>query len=470
MNKKLKYLSKSIKECFDIDEINKIAKDKKFIQRQSSITAKDFLMFNVFYGSDICTAPLSQLVSKYDMLFSKQLSKQALDKRFNKHSVEFMKEIFVKFLYSQNNTLTNLERTLRAYFDRVIINDSTSFILSKEFKKKFPGSGGSGSPSSIKIQLQYELLTSSFMNIDIFSGIKTDVEYLKTMKKYKDYKDLKLADLGYFKIDYLKRLDKSGTSFISKVKSNTSLYMKNPNPEKYKVGTIKKSSEYIKIDIIKLINPLAEGETIELNDIYIGSKKDFQSRLIITKENKFKRVFNHIEGIRKKRLTLSKRRLDFNSINAYITNVPSDIITANQVHELYSLRWQIEIIFKVWKSIFKINQIKKVKLERFMCFLYGRLIALLLSSTIVSTSKSIILEEDKKEISELKAFGNLIQYFPKLSFEIFKGEFYISRILKSVLSNFKRFGIKSKKNHKKTAFDILKLIKLESFELIRFAI
>lgn len=473
MNKKLKYLSKNIKESFDINEISKIAKDTKFIQRQSSITAKDFLMFNVFYGSDLCTAPLSQLVSKYDMLFSKQLSKQALDKRFNKHSVEFMKEIFIKFLYAQNNALTNLEGTLKTYFDRVIINDSTSFILPKEFKKKFPGSGGSGSPSSIKVQLQYDLLTGSFMNVDIFSGIKTDVEYLKTMKKYKNNKDLKLADLGYFKIDYLKRLDKSGTSFISKVKSNTSLYIKNPTPEKYKVGTIKRSSEYIKIDIIKLVEPLAPGETIELNDIYIGSKKDFQSRLIITKltkENKEKRVFNHIEGIRKKRLTLNKRRLDFNSINAYITNVSSDIIAANQVHELYSLRWQIEIIFKVWKSIFKINQVKKVKLERFMCFLYGRLIALLLSSTIVFTSKSIILEEDQKEISELKAFGNLTQYFHKLSFEIFKGEFYISRILKSVLSNFRRLGIKSKKNNKKTALDILKLINLKPFEAVKIAI
>lgn len=472
MNKKLKYLSKSIKECFDINAINKIAKDTKFIQRKGSITAKDFLMFNVFYGSDICTAQLSQLVSKYDMLFSKQLSKQALDKRFNKHSVEFMKEIFVKFLYYQNNTLTNLERTLRTYFDRVIINDSTSFVLPKEFKKKFSGSGGVASPS-LKVQLQYELLTGSFMNIDIFSGIKNDVDYLKTMKKYKNNKDLKLADLGYFKIDYLKRLDKSGTSFISKVKSNTSLYMKNPNPEKYKVGTIKKSSKYIKIDIIKLAEPLAAGETIELNDIYIGSKKELKSRLIITKlteENKSKRIFNHIEGIKKKRLTLNQRRLDFNSINAYITNVSSDIITINQVHELYSLRWQIEIIFKVWKSIFKINQVKKVKLERFMCFLYGRLIALLLSSTIVFTSKSIILEEDKKEISELKAFGNLIQYFPKFSFEIFKGEFYISRILKNILSNFRRFRIKSKKNYKKTALDILKLIKLNSFEVVKFAI
>ena len=151
MNKKLKYLSKSIKENFDINEINKIAKDSKFIKRKGNITAKDFLLFNVFYGSDICIAPLSQLVSKYDMLFSKQLSKQALDKRFNKNSVKFMKEIFIKFLYAQNNTLTSLERTLRTYFDRVIINDSTSFTLPKEFKKKFPGSGGVASPSSIKV-------------------------------------------------------------------------------------------------------------------------------------------------------------------------------------------------------------------------------------------------------------------------------------------------------------------------------
>ncbi len=55
------------------------------------------------------------------------------------------------------------------------------------------------------------------MNIDIFSDIKNDAEYIKVMKKDRQNKDLKLADLGYFKIDYLKRLDKSSLSFISKV-------------------------------------------------------------------------------------------------------------------------------------------------------------------------------------------------------------------------------------------------------------
>lgn len=67
--------------------------------------------------------------------FLSSYSKQTLDKRFNKRSVEFMKEIFVRFLYAQNNTLTSVEHTLRRYFDRVIINDSTSFITPKEYRK-----------------------------------------------------------------------------------------------------------------------------------------------------------------------------------------------------------------------------------------------------------------------------------------------------------------------------------------------
>lgn len=53
-------------------------------------------------------------------------------------------------------------------------------------------------------------------------------------------KDLKLADLGYHKIDYLKKIDANGASYISKVKSSFSLYSKNKNPELNLNGEIKK--------------------------------------------------------------------------------------------------------------------------------------------------------------------------------------------------------------------------------------
>ncbi|MEG2057589.1 MAG: IS4 family transposase, partial [Romboutsia sp.] len=81
-----------------------IAKETKFVQRKSSITAEDFLALNVFHGGDICTSSLSQLASKYDLLFTTQISKQALDKRFNNYSVEFMKKVFSKVMICQNNT------------------------------------------------------------------------------------------------------------------------------------------------------------------------------------------------------------------------------------------------------------------------------------------------------------------------------------------------------------------------------
>lgn len=127
-------------------------------------------------------------------------------------------------------------------------------------------------------------------------------------------------------------------------------------------------------------------------------------------------------------------------------------------------------MFKVWKSIFKISQVKNVKMERFKCFLYGRLIALLLSSSIVSTAKNVILEEDGKEISEIKSFGALAQYLPKLANEVFKGELCIIRTLKRIMFNFKRLGIKSRKRHKKTVFDILEIIELKPSEIEKIAI
>lgn len=48
MHKRIKHLIKNMKDVFDIDEINRIAKDTKFVQRKSNVTAKaeGFLVAN----------------------------------------------------------------------------------------------------------------------------------------------------------------------------------------------------------------------------------------------------------------------------------------------------------------------------------------------------------------------------------------------------------------------------------------
>ncbi|MDK2587248.1 hypothetical protein QOZ83_15480 [Romboutsia sedimentorum] len=64
MQKRVKHSIKNLKEVFNSQYIKEVAKNTKFVQIKSDITAQDFLAFNVFYGEDICSAPLSKLRGK----------------------------------------------------------------------------------------------------------------------------------------------------------------------------------------------------------------------------------------------------------------------------------------------------------------------------------------------------------------------------------------------------------------------
>lgn len=145
-------------------------------------------------------------------------------------------------------------------------------------------------------------------------------------------------------------------------------------------------------------------------------------------------------------------------MNAYITNLSGEEVLMEHIHPLYSLRWQIEILFKTWKSCFGIQHCKEMKRERLECHLYGQLIGILLCSSTMFQMRQLLLIKKKQELSEYKAMYMIQDYFPLFFRTIQKSTQELSKILLRLFDLLQKNGRKSHRYEKKTVFDILGVV------------
>lgn len=141
------------------------------------------------------------------------------------------------------------------------------------------------------------------------------------------------------------------------------------------------------------LSQLLKGSSvsIDLPNVYIGVKDSLPIRLVLlpvpedVAQKRLKKIKAHAANTSKQRKpwAISEERKLLCKFTIFITNVPAGMLTREQILAYYSLRWQIEILFKIWKSILEIDKIGQVSLFRFEVYLYSRLILLLLNSQIL---------------------------------------------------------------------------------------
>ena len=95
-----------------------------------------------------------------------------------------------------------------------------------------------------------------------------------------------------------------------------------------------------------------EGASIE-HPIFLGAQERVASRLMAFRVpepivNERRRIAK--KKAKKKGYTPSKAHLALLAWTLFITNVPPTIWQTATVSKVYPLRWQIELIFKSWKS------------------------------------------------------------------------------------------------------------------------
>lgn len=302
------------------------------------------------------------------------ISNQALDLRLNERCVEFLKKIFDKLLHQTITSNSLIKSIWDEHFKRIRILDSTAFQVPESYKDIYPGSGGCSQPSGVKVQQEYELKSGNIINVEVGAGSGSDNTFGSKIRDTIEAGDLILRDLGYFSFEDFLDVEKKEAFYISRLKPNIAVYIENDNIEYYKNGVPKKSSLFKRIYISDIMKQMDYWERYEIKGVYVGKEKALKTRLILyklTKDQLKKRTEKSEKNAKKKGIEKSDNTIELLGISIYITNIEEAVLSAEQVHEFYSFRWQIEIIFKTWKSIFHLHSLKQVKIERFQCQLYG---------------------------------------------------------------------------------------------------
>ncbi len=507
--KKLDLFYQEIANLFSQEQVEELAKDSGFVKRKSKLTGHLFMTIFTF-GVNIYGSPtLNQLVGLLDSIAHIDIKRQALHKRITKDAVTFFEEMLslsIKVSLPDGISINVLDA-----FNRVMILDSTSFQLPKKLAPFFAGCGGSASPAGIKIQFAYDLKSSQFICL-IQDGKTPDNRYSNSLVKYMNPGDLAIKDLGYSNTQAFIDLDKKDVYIFSRLKSDLKVYVKDDKGG-LKEFDLDQYLSKMSVNLCELEVYLKKDNQKILVRLVIEK---------VPQEVKDTRLRKRKEANQKKGKTTSKRTKLREGFNLYISNVPAkmarftkseyenfkkrwtevakilekytyerreyiyidlvkgkeevkllknkkclklikekeiSILEAKGFRYIYKVRWQIELIFKNWKSNFDLESIRVKNNEHLAkCLIYAKLMYILISTKITYLAKSLLWKQEKKELSELQSGQHLkVIAFNWLFFSIYAPYMVVS-MLKRAVKFMMNKCVKSKKKGELWPLEILQMI------------
>ena len=378
MNHKMtRYASKvkgKLTTIFDPEPLEALARRSQFIQRSSSkLSGKDFVELMT---TELMQEPAVSLEGLCDRLVNlnpqAEMTPQALHQRINPYAVTYLQEVFQLALRQQLEPLCErLPVGALAAFGRVLLEDSTQCRLHEKLAETFKGSGGSASPSAVKIDLIYEVLHHSLLELHLSDGTAADQGRALAIIPHLRAGDLVLRDLGYLTLESLRQIEAQEAWYLSRLSKGVDVYLE-ADAQAPALGLVEHLERYYPDDHV-----------IDL-PVYLGHER-VPSRLLayrlpepVVQERRRKAL----QEARKKGRELSQEYLDWLSFGFYITNVSSQLWPPKVVGTIYRLRWQVELTFRNWKSLLKINVLKGTRSERIKCIIYGRLITIIVLAMI----------------------------------------------------------------------------------------
>lgn len=270
-----------------------------------------------------------------------QVSVQGLDQRFTQTAVEFMRTLLEEGVSQRVGS--EEARAVLAQFNGVYLTDCTQVKWT-----------GGGTKVGVRLELQGGTLQVSLSDLTQHDQ-KTEV-----IERPLPPGAVHLGDLGFFKLKRFGDWNEQGVYWLSR----------------YKVGTRLMTLAGQELDLKTFLT----GDAPITLPVMVGTHRAVKAFLLaapLSEAALSKRQARMKDQARRDQRPISHRQAQLASWTIYLTNIAD--LTFAQANILARTRWQIELLFKLWKSHGKVMISRSANPLRQQCEGYAKLLGVVIA-------------------------------------------------------------------------------------------
>jgi Transposase DDE domain len=343
------------------------ARASGFVKRRSKMTGSKFVQTLVLGWLKNSAASLDELTQMAAAL-QVPITPQGLDERFGPAAAELLQRVLeqalTKVIEGERVNIPLLQR-----FNGIYLQDSTVIPLPKSLATHWSGLGNNRgeATAALKVQVRFEYSTGQLDYLGLQAGRASD-RTASSQKLTLPAQALRIADLGYFSLKVLADYDAAGVYFLTRLLVGTQLT--------YPTG-----------EVFDLPDVLTHTSAHVIDQrVTLGQQQRLACRLIacrVPQEVGAQRRRRLKEAARKRQQPVSAEALRLADWTLIVTNVPANFATWQEILVLLRVRWQIELLFKLWKSQGRLDESRSGNPWRVLCEVYAKLLAMVIQHWVL---------------------------------------------------------------------------------------
>jgi hypothetical protein len=355
------------------EKLDDIGRSTKVIVRRRKFSGASLLRMIVLTLLKSPSPTIDRFVATAAQLGVK-VTPQAVEKRFTAKLIPFLRQA-LEHVLSHLIAADPVAIPLLRRFTAVELADSSTITLPDEYADEFPGCGGkTGSgKAAVRIQTRWDLLTGALKKLLVEPGRRSDGQS-KEAEAPIQRGALYIRDLGYFSLRWFAQLAAARAYWISRWQQGTAVF----------------DADGQLLELLEYVRRRHPGDRPLDMPILLGTTERLACRLIVLRvpqEMANRRRQKAYEKAQKHGRAPGVEYLAWCDWTVLLTNVSEEELRWKEVVVLYRARWQIELVFKLWKSQSHLAASRETwtSVER-MAMFWGKLIAVVVQHWLLLTS------------------------------------------------------------------------------------